>query len=105
MALCAEGSSIENVTNATSLITDNIAQIREMKQSLEDQPPASDLASVPCVSLISALVNLLEIFVQNKGLLEETSTLCRTLAEMDYVWRKYWRKREPDMMSQMETFY
>ncbi|KAL3798067.1 hypothetical protein HJC23_012358, partial [Cyclotella cryptica] len=98
-----EGNEVENVTNATNLITDNIAQIREMKQSLEDQPPAPDLASVPCVSLISALVDLLEIFVQNKGLLEEASTLCRTLAEVDYVRRKYWRKREQDVRSQIET--
>ena len=91
-----------NITNATSLISDNIAQIREMKQSLEDEPPTPDLASVSCVSLMSALVDLLELFVENKGFLEEASTLCRKLIEVDHVRRKYWRKREQDMMSKIE---
>jgi hypothetical protein len=73
-----------------------------MKQSLTDNPPSDDLAGFPCVSLLSALVDLLEITAGNKKLLEEAKTLCEELAVADPVRRKYWRKREQDVMKHLD---
>lgn len=86
------GGNTEDISHATELLRESIAQIRELKQSLEEQPPKEDLPR-SCVSLLSALVDLLEIFTNEKDLLEEARALLDELVLEDPVRRKYWQKR------------
>lgn len=96
----SEGNEGE-ISKVKELIFNSIEQIREMKQSLEDKSLSGVVATAPCVSLISALVDLLEVSIEKKELLEEASTLCRKLAEIDPVRRKYWHKREQGVMNKI----
>ena len=90
-----EGSANE-IDKVNGLISTNIAEIKKMNQSLKINPPSEADVNVPCVSLMSALVDLLEMN-GNKSSLDEATTLCMTLTEVDRVRRKYWRKREVDI--------
>ena len=89
----------DEVSNATDLIQEYIAKIREMKQSWDERPPEEEYPPGPCLSLLSALVDLLEIFTKEKSLLMEAKTVLGELVEADPVRRKYWRKRESGVMA------
>jgi protein farnesyltransferase/geranylgeranyltransferase type-1 subunit alpha len=96
---CAQReNNSHEISKAVELITNNISKIKELKHSLKDNPPLKEGAA-PCVSLMSALVDLLELFVENEELLKEASNLCKELAEVDTVRRKYWRKRDANVMN------
>ena len=95
-----EGNQDE-IAKAKDLINSNIKQIKQMQQSLEEKSSSDETAAEPCVSLMSALLDLLEISIDSKQALEEASTMCKTLAEVDPVRRKYWRKRELDVMNKI----
>lgn len=73
-----------------------------MKQSWDEQPPSNEQPHGPCVNLMSALVDLLEIFTSEKSLLVEAIGLLGDLEVEDPVRRKYWKKRELDITSLME---
>lgn len=86
------GGNTEVIAHATELLRDCIAQIRELKQSLDEQPPKEDLPR-SCVSLLSALVDLLDFFANEKDFMEEARALLNELVLEDPVRRKYWQKR------------
>ena len=96
------GGNAEHEARAEELLRDYIAKIREMKQSWEEQPESSDSPVVVCTNLLSALVDLLEIFSAEKELLEEAVAHLGVLAVEDPVRRKYWRKREQKILKQLE---
>jgi len=80
------------------LVRESIEGIKEMKRSMED--PSQSLSSEDggvSVSLLSALVDLLELFTDEKELLEEARILSGELVVEDPVRRKYWRRREREI--------
>jgi len=91
--LALRGGDTEDIAKITDLIRENIVQIREMKQFSEEQPPSEDRPSGSNASL-SALVDLLEIFTDEKELLTEAEALLGELVLEDPVRRKYWRRRQ-----------
>lgn len=94
--------NVGEIEKVNGLISRNITETKQMHQSLEINPPSEADVNVPCVSLMSALVDLLEIY-GNKSSLEEATTLCKTLIEVDRVRRKYWHKREVDIRKANEN--
>ena len=96
------GGNAEHEARSEELLRDCIAKIREMKQSWEEQQESSDSPVVVCTNLLSALVDLLEIFSEEKELLEEAVAHLGVLAFEDPVRRKYWRKREQKILKQLE---
>lgn len=72
-----------------TLVRETIVAMKEMKQSLAEEHPT--LGS--CVSLLSALVDLLELFTNERELLNEAKGYCDELILEDPVRRKYWLKR------------
>lgn len=100
--LATRGGDANDIAKITDLIRDGIAQIREMKQSWEAQPPCEDRPSGVNCSLLSALVGLLEIFIEDKDVLMEAKALSGELVFEDPVRRKYWRKRENKISAMLE---
>jgi protein farnesyltransferase/geranylgeranyltransferase type-1 subunit alpha len=97
---CAQReNNSQEITKSGELIVNYVKKIKELKHSLEDKP--SKEGAAPCVSLMSALVDLLETSVENKELLKEASILCKELTEVDVVRKKYWRKRDTDVMNKI----
>ncbi|KAL7536944.1 hypothetical protein ACHAXR_007494 [Thalassiosira sp. AJA248-18] len=93
----------EGVTeDIATMICDCIGKIKEMKQSLHEQPPSEDVPAGSCVNLMSALVDLLGIFTDKKDFLSEAKSLCGELMLEDPVRRKYWQKRERQVLKLME---
>ena len=86
-----EGST-NDTSDVNGLISNSIAQIRNMKQSFEEKLSSDENEHVPCVSLISALIDLLELSSGSEAL-EEACALCRELPRVDLVRRKYWHQR------------
>jgi protein farnesyltransferase/geranylgeranyltransferase type-1 subunit alpha len=84
---------------AIDLLREYIAKIKEMNKVWEDPP--EDYPSGPCVSLLSALVDLLES-VGDKSALEEANTLLKELEVEDPVRKKYWKKRQNTVLSSLE---
>ena len=84
----------EGEGSTSDLIRESIASIREMKQSLEEQPSTNEYSTGPSVSLLSALVDLLELFTDEKDMLIEAKNKCGELILEDPVRRKYWLKRQ-----------
>lgn len=91
--LSQRGGDKEDIAKAAELLRESIAAIKEMKQSWEEQPPEGHPTGA-CVSLLSALVDLLEVFKEDKEFLIEAKATCGELMLEDPVRRKYWRKRE-----------
>jgi protein farnesyltransferase/geranylgeranyltransferase type-1 subunit alpha len=83
----------------SNLLREYINKMKEMNKVWDDPP--EDYPSGPCVSLISALVDLLET-VGDKSSLEEAKTLMGELVKEDPVRRKYWQKRQNTVMSSLE---
>ena len=94
---------VDNIMKANDLVSKSISRMREMEQSLKDNPRVDGVAAVPCISLMSALVDVLEINVDDKALFAEARNLCKVLAEVDPVRRKYWRKRQSALMDKIDT--
>ena len=98
------GGTAEDIAKVTNLIRESIVKIREMKQSLEEQTASeNDGPTGPSASLLSALVDLLEIFTDEKESLSEAKGLCGELMTEDPVRRKYWRNREKVILAQLEN--
>lgn len=100
---CAEREGdTDEIVNASKLLASSIEQINQIQQSLTDKAPSDDATPAPpCVSLMSAQLDLLELSIDDKQSFEKASSLCKTLAEVDPVRRKYWRKRGKDVMGQI----
>lgn len=98
-----EGSSVADISEVTNLIRESIVSIREMKQSLEEQPSTTEHSTGPSVSLLSALVDLLEIFTDEKDMLLEAKNKCGELTLEDPVRRKYWLKRQKTIAKLLEN--
>ena len=99
-----EGNS-EGIARVTNLIKESIMKIREMKQSLEEQTASEDDGPTgPSASLLSAMVDLLELFTDEKESLSEAKTLCGELMAEDPVRRKYWRNREKVISTHLEKW-
>ena len=98
-----EDDTVVDTTEVTNLIRESIASIREMKQSLEEQPPTNEHSTGPSVSLLSALVDLLEIFTDEKDMLMEAKNKCGELILEDPVRRKYWLKRQKTIAKLLEN--
>jgi len=96
------GGNAEDVAKSSHLLRDCIAKIREMKQSWDEQSRSEDPSTGPCVSLLSALVDLLVIFTDEKDFLAEAKDLLGELELEDPVRRKYWRKREKEISQLLE---
>lgn len=94
------GGTAEDIEKISDLISDCITNIEYMKKTLEAKQKVSPdkVPSGSCVSLLSALVDLLEIFKDRKDFLLEASRYCGELIEEDPVRRKYWRKREKEIL-------
>ena len=102
----------EEATARRDLLRDAIARTRDLRRSLEEGtagedgvPPAAAVAAVPCVSLTSALVDLLEALADDDdgdGGLAEAEGLCAELARADPVRRKYWRRRGREAAARRE---
>ncbi|EED94535.1 RAB geranylgeranyl transferase [Thalassiosira pseudonana CCMP1335] len=97
------GSTKEEIANVTTLYREYITEVRGMKQSWDENRPSDDCPDGPCVSLMSALVDLLEVFTEEKEMLTEAQTLCGELMLEDPVRRKYWRKRQTMVAKWLET--
>ena len=95
--------TVVDTTEVTNLIRESIASIREMKQSLEEQPPTTEHSTGPSVSLLSALVDLLELFTDEKDMLTEAKNKCGELILEDPVRRKYWLKRQKTIAKLLES--
>lgn len=94
-----EGGDVDKVTE---LIRETIAAIKEMKRSREEGSPTESHSIGVCVSLMSALVDLLELFTDEKELLTEAKVICGELMLEDPVRRKYWYKREKEIVKLLE---
>ena len=92
-----------DTTDVVNLIQESIASIREMKQALEEQPPTIEHSTGPSVSLLSALVDLLELFTDDKDMLIKAKNLCGELILEDPVRRKYWLKRQKTIAKLLEN--
>jgi protein farnesyltransferase/geranylgeranyltransferase type-1 subunit alpha len=95
------GGDADDVSKVTGLIQENIGKIREMKQAWEEHPPRNDHQSGSSASLLSALVDLLEIFTDAEELLTEAKALLEKLMLEDPVRRKYWLKREKEISKRL----
>jgi len=95
--------TVVDTTKVTNLTRESIASIREMKQSFEEQPSTVEHSTGPSVSLLSALVDLLEIFTDEKDMLTEAKQKCGELILEDPVRRKYWLKREKTIAKLLEN--
>ena len=84
-----EGADDKDKVN--DLLREYVAKIKEMNKVWDS--PAEDLPTGPCVSLMSALVDLLETIGDNTSL-EEAKHMMGELVVEDPVRRKYWRKRQ-----------
>ncbi len=73
------------------LLREYVAKIKDMNKDWDS--PKEDLPEGPCVSLMSALVDLLET-VGDKTSLEEAKDMMGELVLEDPVRRKYWHKRQ-----------
>mmetsp|Transcript_8839 Transcript_8839/g.13688 ORF Transcript_8839/g.13688 Transcript_8839/m.13688 type:complete len:366 (-) Transcript_8839:33-1130(-) len=73
------------------LLREYVAKIKDMNKSWES--PTEDLPAGPCVSLMSALVDLLET-IGDKSSLQEAKEMMGELILEDPVRRKYWHKRQ-----------
>jgi len=111
----AHGSDDEGMERRKELVRRCIGKIREMKLSLEERQKQKqqlqqqgqhlsleeeEEVEVPmgvCMSLQSALVDLLVLFVEENDSLNEAVMLVGELMEEDYVRRKYWRKRQREI--------
>lgn len=69
-----------------------------MKQIWDEQQSSGNESYGPCVSMMSALVDLLEFFTEDDVLMNEAMILLDDLAEEDPVRRKYWKKRKRAIM-------
>jgi len=83
----------EDVANANNLLREYVTKVREMKQSWNEQQPSADIPAGPCPNLLSALVDLLEIFTEDKECLAQAKDLLEELVVEDPVRRKYWQRR------------
>ena len=96
---CAhKGGSAVDISNVTELVRENIAKIKEMRQCWEDDPPSMIHPIGSCVSLQSALVDLLELFHDENDLLAEAKGIVEHLMTEDPIRRKYWRRREAEIL-------
>ena len=96
-----EERNANDSNKVNELISNSIAQTRSVKQSFEEKLSADGSDYVPFVSLMSALIDLLELSNENKAS-EEAGALCRELARVDSVRRKYWQKRGMDAANKLE---
>lgn len=85
-----EGADDKDKVNG--LLRDCVAKIKDMNDS-----PTEDYPAGPCVSLMSALVDLLET-VGDKTSLEEAKNMMGELVVEDPVRRKYWHKRQSTVL-------
>mmetsp|Transcript_34634 Transcript_34634/g.63691 ORF Transcript_34634/g.63691 Transcript_34634/m.63691 type:complete len:380 (+) Transcript_34634:86-1225(+) len=92
-----DDADAEHLAESSELVRESIKEIREMKRSMEHplQPLPSE--GGVSVSLLSALVDLLEIFADERESSEEAKALFGELAVEDPVRRKYWRRREREI--------
>ena len=95
------GGDADDIVKVTGLIQENIGKIRGMKLAWEEHPPSNDHPSGSSASLLSALVDLLEIFTDAKELLTEAIALLGELMLEDPVRRKYWLKREKEISKRL----
>jgi len=84
-------------TSVTELVHEIIVKIKGMYQLWEEQPPSEEHPICTCVSLLSALVDLLVLFKDEKDLLAEAKDIVGDLTIEDPVRRKYWRMREDEI--------
>ncbi len=85
---------IGEMADVSALLREYIGKIREMKQSWDEQQSSVSESYGPCTSIMSALVDLLEIFTTDELFLNEALILLDDLVEEDPVRRKYWKKRK-----------
>lgn len=81
----------------TELVRENIAKIEEMYKLWEEEPLSEEHPICTCVSLLSALVDLLVLFKDEKDFLSEARDIVGDLIIEDPVRRKYWRMREEEI--------
>lgn len=95
---CARKSGGTDCTETiTELVHEIIVKIKDMYQLWEEQPPSEEHPICTCVSLLSALVDLLVLFKDEKDLLAEAKDIVGDLTIEDPVRRKYWRMREDEI--------
>mmetsp|Transcript_27725 Transcript_27725/g.58265 ORF Transcript_27725/g.58265 Transcript_27725/m.58265 type:complete len:389 (+) Transcript_27725:192-1358(+) len=82
------------VSIVSALLREYVRKIREMKQFWDEQQSSGNESHGPCVSMMSALVDLLEIFTNDEVFMNEAMILLDDLVEEDPVRRKYWKKRK-----------
>lgn len=76
---------------ANGLLQEYVAKLKDLNKTWENPP--ENYPAGPCVSLMSALVDLLET-VGDKTSLEEAKSIMEELIVEDPVRRKYWKKRQ-----------
>lgn len=81
------------------LLREYVAKIKEMNKAWDS--PKDDLPAGPCVSLMSALVDLLET-IGDKSSLEEAKEMMGELVVEDPVRRKYWQKRQGTVLISLD---
>lgn len=89
---------LDDKDKASGLLREYVAKIKDMNK-VWDNPP-EDYPEGPCVSLMSALVDLVET-VGDKSSLEEAKTIMGELVVEDPVRRKYWHKRQNTVLSSL----
>lgn len=86
---------VDDKNRTNGLLREYVAKIKEMNKAWDS--PADDLPAGPCVSLMSALVDLLET-IGDKTSLEEAKNMMGELVVEDPVRRKYWNKRKSTVL-------
>ncbi len=95
---CAQkGGSADDIARLTELVRENIDKVKEMYHTWEENPPSEEHPISACVSLLSALVDLLVLFKDENEFLAEAKDIVRGLTVEDPVRRKYWRMREGEI--------
>jgi protein farnesyltransferase/geranylgeranyltransferase type-1 subunit alpha len=95
---CAQkGGSADDIARITELVRENIDKVKEMYHTWEENPPSEEHPISACVSLLSALVDLLVLFKDETEFLAEAKDIVRGLTVEDPVRRKYWRMREGEI--------
>ncbi|EJK60952.1 hypothetical protein THAOC_18627 [Thalassiosira oceanica] len=87
-----ESGDPEKLSNATELANEAIARTKEtqkiLNEMLVDNKPTG-----PCANLLSALADLLELFLTDRQSLKEANEILSQLITADPVRRKYWKSR------------
>ena len=80
------------LAKVTELVKESITRTKETQKILNEMP-VDDKPTGPCANLLSALADLLELFLTDRQSLKEANEILTELITADPVRRKYWKSR------------